>query len=74
MSDVISPQRRRAVLGLVVLATVAFGAVMMSSTADPVVAVDEPLPDLPAVTLTGERLDARFFGDRPWVVLVWLPG
>ncbi len=27
--------------------------------ADPVRAVDDPLPDLPAVTLTRERLDTR---------------
>ena len=41
---------------------------------DPVVASDDILPDLPAVTLDGVPLDRDFFGDRPWVILVWLPG
>lgn len=41
---------------------------------DPVRVADEPLPPLPAVTLDGERLDAQYFGDRPWVIFVWLPG
>lgn len=59
---------------LALVAVVMLAVVGGSWNADPLVPVDEPLPDLPAVTLAGERLDRAYFGDRPWVVLVWLPG
>ena len=57
-----------------IAALLAFVVLALVSSNDPVVRSDDPLPDLPAVTLEGVALDAAFFGDRPWVILVWLPG
>ncbi len=30
--------------------------------------------DFVAITLTGERLEADHFRDRPWVINLWVPG
>lgn len=49
-------------------------AVLWGLGQDPQVDDDRPLPDLPAETLDGVALDRAFFGDRTWLVAVWLPG
>lgn len=60
---------------LLALAALLFaGIVAVTWPSDPIVPADDVLPDLPAVTLDGVALDRAFFADRPWVVLVWLPG
>lgn len=74
MSDAAGGVRRLWLVILVILGLVGAGIFAGTTGRDPVVAVDEPLPDLPATTLSGERLDARFFGAHPWMVFVWLPG
>lgn len=45
-----------------------------NATTDPIVTVDRPLPDLPAVTLDGRPLDQAFFGTQPWIISLWMPG